>query len=165
MPSFFFFIRWRKKMERMKVEERVVRLSPSGGFGWCATLVIVKDLLWHISHRDRMPPSRVIGRSPAPIESGSYRRRLWIASVIPRSSSHVLQASVCSNTDTSCLEIPSVRWAIERDNGVFLSGSTNEALSLPESDLLFGAQGVVWYHYCLVCLIEVRLESGALSWL
>jgi len=28
----------------------------------CVTLVIVKALLWHISHRDMVPPSRMTGK-------------------------------------------------------------------------------------------------------
>ena len=32
--------------------------------GWCVTLVVVMNLLRHISCRDRVPPSGVIGRTP-----------------------------------------------------------------------------------------------------
>ena len=109
--------------------------------GWCAILVVVMNLLRHISCHDRVPPSRVTERSLAPIGIGTCPGRLWVSSVIPQPSSHVLQASVCSDTDTSCLGILSVRRAIGRENGVFSSGAPLMNHSLPELDLFFGTHG------------------------
>ena len=54
MSSFLLFIKW--KEEREEDEEMVIRLS-SGEPGRYVTLVIVKELLRHISHRDRLPSS------------------------------------------------------------------------------------------------------------
>ena len=65
--------------------------------GWCATLIMVKVLLQNISHRDRLSPSRVIGRTTGPIRGGTCPWWLWIASAIPQPSNHVWQASVSSN--------------------------------------------------------------------
>ena len=35
---------------------------------WCAALVVAMNLLRHISHRDRVPSSRVTCRAHAPLE-------------------------------------------------------------------------------------------------
>ena len=49
------FIWWRKEKEKEKDEEMVIRLSFLGVWK-VHTLVIMKGLLQHISHRDRVPP-------------------------------------------------------------------------------------------------------------
>jgi len=55
------------KKERMKVEEMVVRLPHAiREYGWCATLVIVMNMLWHINYHDMVLSSRVVGRTPVP---------------------------------------------------------------------------------------------------
>ena len=56
--SSFFFIRWREERKRMEVKNWWSG-SRNTGAGWCATLVIIKDLLRYISCHDRAPPLRV----------------------------------------------------------------------------------------------------------
>jgi len=72
---------------------------------WCATLVVVMILLRRISCHDNVPPLEVTGGSMAPIGCGTCSGRLWVASAISQSSSHVLQASVYSDVDASSLGI------------------------------------------------------------
>ena len=57
--------------------------------GRCTTLVIVMNLLRHISYRDRVLPMRVTGGSLTSIRSGTYLRQLWVASAILQSFNHV----------------------------------------------------------------------------
>ena len=102
---FFFFIRWRKGED--EGEGYGGQTLATREFGRCATLVIVMSLLRYISRGGRVPPSRVTGGSPAPIGSGTCPGRLWIASVIPQLSSHVLHALICSDADAWRLGIPS----------------------------------------------------------
>jgi len=50
------------------VEEMVVRLFAMRESSWCATLVVMISLLRHISRRDRVPPSGVVGMALASTE-------------------------------------------------------------------------------------------------
>ena len=65
----FLFIRWKKEMERGQEENdgNALILWESGQ---CVTLVAVKDLLQRINWCDRVPPSRVIGRTFTSTQSG-----------------------------------------------------------------------------------------------
>jgi len=123
---FFFLLH---QVERMKLEELVVRLSLCRESDWCTALVVVMNILRYIRCRDKVSPSRVVGGSPTPIGGGTCPGQLWVASAISQPSSHVLQASFCRDASASCLEILFMWRAIRRDEGVFTSGSADESLS------------------------------------
>ena len=69
MSSFFSFIRWRKEREDegRGTRDRALAMWESG---WCDTLVVLMNLLRYIRFRYRVPPSRVVGRTPAPTGLG-----------------------------------------------------------------------------------------------
>ena len=58
---------------------------------------ISRNLLRDISSHNMVPSSGMASESLTPIESGTCPGRLWVASAIPEPSSHILQASVCSD--------------------------------------------------------------------
>ena len=89
------------------------------------------NLLRYIRCRDRVSPRRVTDGGPILIESSACPGQLWVASVIPQLSIHLLQASVCSDIGASCLKIHSLRREIGGEyEGCFCRGSANKSLRL-----------------------------------
>ena len=86
-PCRSFFIKWRKEKEMEEDKEMLTWLFSFGKSGRFVILVIVKWLLRHINHHDRVLPLRVTCRSPVSIGSGTCLERLWVASAIPHPSS------------------------------------------------------------------------------
>ena len=65
MSSSLFFIRCKKERERKQGRGTGGRALTIREFSWCDALAIVINMLRCIRYRDRVPPSGVVGRTPA----------------------------------------------------------------------------------------------------
>ena len=82
--SSFLFARWRKEKEREEDEVSGDHALSFMGHGWCITLVVMKGLLRHISHRDRVPPSEKNRKGRMGLQL-TQAEGYWLFSLVVRS--------------------------------------------------------------------------------